>query len=119
MTQRRDLETGQWDPQAMSLDASERAVMRYGAGRQSNGTYAALFIGAIIVVGAILFIIGWTGNRTYDQANNPSAKIEGSTATVPGAGTAGQAQPGGNWYTRFNNPGAERMPMTTGQSSQR
>jgi hypothetical protein len=86
----------------------ERAVVGYGAGRKSNGTYAALFLGAVIAVGAILFMVGWSGTRTFEQANNPSAKIEGERATVPGGGTTGQASPGGNWDTRLNSQGTQK-----------
>ncbi len=82
----------------------EDEVVGYGAGRKSSGTYAAMFFGAVIAVGAALLMIGWSGTRTSEQANNPSAKIEGERAVVPGAGTTGQAAPGGNWDTRLNQP---------------
>ena len=82
----------------------EREVVGYGAGRKSSGTYAAIFFGAVIAVGAILYMIGWSGTRTFEQANNPAAKIEGERAVVPGAGTTGQGSPGGNWDTRLNQP---------------
>ena len=87
---------------------SEQRVVGYGAGRKSNSTYAALLVGTMIAVGAILFMIGWSGNRTYTQANNPSVKIDGQSATVPGAGTTGQASPGGNWDTRLNSQGTQK-----------
>ena len=37
------------------------------ASRKSSATYAALFFGTVIAVGAILLMIYWSGNQTFQQ----------------------------------------------------
>jgi hypothetical protein len=49
-----------------------RSVVGYGADRKSTGTYFAWFLGAVAILGAVLFAAGFFGSQTRDQANNPS-----------------------------------------------
>ncbi len=77
-------------------------VVAYGADRKSTGTHMAIFFGAIAFLLITLFAVGFAGRTANVQANNPSAVIKGDTATVPGAGSAGEARPGGNWDRRLN-----------------
>jgi hypothetical protein len=71
------------------------------ADQYSFGTYVAIFAAVVIFVMGGFYAFG-TFMEPGGSANNPPVVQRGDRATVPGAGTTGQAVPGGNWDTRLN-----------------
>jgi hypothetical protein len=71
------------------------------ADQYSFGAYVAIFAVVVVVVMGGFYAFG-TFMEPGGSANNPRVVQSGERATVPGAGTTGQAVPGGNWDTRLN-----------------
>lgn len=57
---------------APAYESESRSVVGYGADRRATATYFGLFIGAVFLLGLVLFATGYFGSQTRDQANNPS-----------------------------------------------
>lgn len=71
------------------------------ADQYSFGSYVAIFAAVVVVVMGGFYAFG-SLMAPGGNANNPPVVQKGERATVPGAGTTGQAVPGGNWDTRLN-----------------
>ena len=73
-----------------------------GSDHKPTWAYAAIFAGLIMLLGLGLYTIGTFTSPAGLQANGPAVETTGQRASVPGAGSAGQAVPGGNWDKRLN-----------------